>query len=292
MRQIGCAIQSHAEAQGYGVVRAFVGHGIAEQFHTDLQIPHYDDERAATVIEPGMTFTIEPMITIGAWQHEIWPDDWTAVTIDRKRTAQFEHTLLVTDDGAEVLRASTEPGCEVRQGGRIPGQWPLCGTVEIGRRCAQGVASAGGTLRATRQGIVNATAAGGACHRHVAGRRAQQPAGEAWWWRTVGVRHHRLSWGSRARSRLGGLGAEVVDAAPHHVEAGGPERLVGHVDAEAAGQLRCGLQARGRQHVVIGRAEPVGVVPPAGVQAEPEQQPERVGPVVEGRAVVVQRPPT
>jgi methionyl aminopeptidase len=103
VRQIGRAIQSHAEAQGYGVVRAFVGHGIAEQFHTDLQIPHYDDERAATVIEPGMTFTIEPMITIGAWQHEIWPDDWTAVTIDRKRTAQFEHTLLVTDDGAEIL---------------------------------------------------------------------------------------------------------------------------------------------------------------------------------------------
>jgi methionyl aminopeptidase len=103
VRQIGRAIQSHAEAHGYGVVRAFVGHGIAEQFHTDLQIPHYDDERASTVIEPGMTFTIEPMITVGAWQHEIWPDDWTAVTIDRKRTAQFEHTLLVTDDGAEIL---------------------------------------------------------------------------------------------------------------------------------------------------------------------------------------------
>jgi methionyl aminopeptidase len=103
VRQIGRAIQSHAEVQGYGVVRAFVGHGIAEQFHTDLQIPHYDDERADTVIEPGMTFTIEPMITMGAWQHEIWPDDWTAVTVDRKRTAQFEHTLLVTDDGAEIL---------------------------------------------------------------------------------------------------------------------------------------------------------------------------------------------
>jgi methionyl aminopeptidase len=103
VRQIGRTIQSHAEAHGYGVVRAFVGHGIAEQFHTDLQIPHYDDERASTVIEPGMTFTIEPMITVGAWQHEIWPDDWTAVTIDRKRTAQFEHTLLVTDGGAEIL---------------------------------------------------------------------------------------------------------------------------------------------------------------------------------------------
>jgi methionyl aminopeptidase len=103
IRQIGRAIQSHAEGHGYGVVRAFVGHGIAEQFHTDLQIPHYDDPRATTVIEPGMTFTIEPMITMGAWQHEIWPDNWTAVTVDRRRTAQFEHTLLVTDDGVDVL---------------------------------------------------------------------------------------------------------------------------------------------------------------------------------------------
>jgi methionyl aminopeptidase len=103
VREIGRAIQSHAEGHGYGVVRAFVGHGIAEQFHTDLQIPHYDDPRATTVIEPGMTFTVEPMITMGAWQHEIWSDNWTAVTIDRRRTAQFEHTLLVTDDGAEIL---------------------------------------------------------------------------------------------------------------------------------------------------------------------------------------------
>jgi methionyl aminopeptidase len=100
---IGRAIQSHAEAEGFGVVRAFVGHGIAEQFHDDLQIPHYFDARAATVMEPGMTFTIEPMITVGAYQHHLWSDGWTAVTIDRRRTAQFEHTLLVTDDGAEIL---------------------------------------------------------------------------------------------------------------------------------------------------------------------------------------------
>ena len=103
IREIGRAIQTHAEGLGYGVVRAFVGHGIADQFHTDLQIPHYDNPRATTVIEPGMTFTIEPMITIGAYQHEIWPDNWTAVTVDRRRTAQFEHTLLVNDDGAEIL---------------------------------------------------------------------------------------------------------------------------------------------------------------------------------------------
>jgi methionyl aminopeptidase len=103
VREIGRAIQAHAEGHGYGVVRAFVGHGIAEQFHTDLQIPHYDDPRATTVIEPGMTFTIEPMITMGAFQHELWADHWTAVTVDRRRTAQFEHTLLVGDDGVDIL---------------------------------------------------------------------------------------------------------------------------------------------------------------------------------------------
>lgn len=103
LSDIGRAIQTHAEAEGFGVVRAFVGHGIAEQFHTDLQIPHYYDQRASTVMEPGMTFTIEPMITVGAWQHQMWDDGWTAVTIDRRRTAQFEHTLLVTDDGVDIL---------------------------------------------------------------------------------------------------------------------------------------------------------------------------------------------
>jgi methionyl aminopeptidase len=103
IREIGRAIQAHAEGHGYGVVRAFVGHGIAEQFHTDLQIPHYDDPRATTMIEPGMTFTIEPMITMGAFQHELWADRWTAVTVDRRRTAQFEHTLLVTGSGVDIL---------------------------------------------------------------------------------------------------------------------------------------------------------------------------------------------
>ncbi len=100
---IGRAIQSHAESNGFGVVRAFVGHGIGEQFHTDIHIPHYYEPRLTTVMEPGMTFTIEPMITVGAHEHQMWDDGWTAVTIDRKRTAQFEHTILVTDDGAEVL---------------------------------------------------------------------------------------------------------------------------------------------------------------------------------------------
>ncbi len=103
MSDIGRAIQEHAEGEGFGVVRAFVGHGIGEQFHTDIHIPHYYEPRLTTVMEPGMTFTIEPMITVGAHEHLLWNDGWTAATIDRKRTAQFEHTLLVTDDGAEIL---------------------------------------------------------------------------------------------------------------------------------------------------------------------------------------------
>ncbi|MCU1676740.1 MAG: Methionine aminopeptidase [Frankiales bacterium] len=103
LRAIGRAIQQHAEAAGFGVVRDFVGHGIGETFHAPPQVPHYDDPRATTVLVPGMTFTIEPMITIGEWRHTMWPDGWTAVTVDGKRTAQFEHTLVVTEDGAEIL---------------------------------------------------------------------------------------------------------------------------------------------------------------------------------------------
>jgi methionyl aminopeptidase len=100
---IGRAIQEHAEGNGFGVVRDFVGHGIGEQFHTDLQIPHYYDPRYTLRMEEGMTFTIEPMITAGSWRVKVWDDGWTAVTSDGSRTAQFEHTILVTADGAEVL---------------------------------------------------------------------------------------------------------------------------------------------------------------------------------------------
>jgi methionyl aminopeptidase len=103
LSEIGRAIEEHAHANGFEVVRAFVGHGIGEQFHTDLQIPHYYEPRFTTVAEPGMTFTVEPMISMGTGQHRIWDDGWTAVTADGSRTAQFEHTLLVTDDGAEIL---------------------------------------------------------------------------------------------------------------------------------------------------------------------------------------------
>ena len=102
---IGKAIEDHAKKHHYGVVKAFVGHGIGEQFHhPNLQILHYYDSRGnTTIMRPGMTFTIEPMITLGTWQHRMWDDDWTAVTADGKRTAQFEHTILVTDEGYDVL---------------------------------------------------------------------------------------------------------------------------------------------------------------------------------------------
>lgn len=103
LSDIGRAIEDHARTGGYGVVRAFIGHGIGHQFHTDIQVLHYYDSRAATVMQPGMVFTIEPMITLGTWQHRMWDDGWTAVTADGKRTAQFEHTLVVTDEGYEVL---------------------------------------------------------------------------------------------------------------------------------------------------------------------------------------------
>jgi len=103
LSDIGRAIERHATKHSLGVVRAFIGHGIGEQFHTDLQIFHYYDPASATVMQPGMTFTIEPMITMGRWQHRMWDDGWTAVTIDGGRTAQFEHTILVTDDGSEIL---------------------------------------------------------------------------------------------------------------------------------------------------------------------------------------------
>jgi methionyl aminopeptidase len=106
---IGRAIEDHAHANGFEVVRAFIGHGIGEQFHTDLQIPHYYEPRARTILEPGMTFTVEPMISAGTWRHAIWDDDWTAVTTDRSRVAQFEHTVVVTSDGVEVLTCPT-PG--------------------------------------------------------------------------------------------------------------------------------------------------------------------------------------
>jgi methionyl aminopeptidase len=103
MNVIGRVIESYAKRFGYGVVRDFTGHGIGTTFHSGLIVPHYDNPDADTVIEPGMTFTIEPMLTLGTVDYDVWDDGWTAVTKDRKRTAQFEHTILVTEDGSEIL---------------------------------------------------------------------------------------------------------------------------------------------------------------------------------------------
>ncbi|RFU36794.1 type I methionyl aminopeptidase [Actinomadura logoneensis] len=100
---IGRVIESYAKRFGYGVVRDFTGHGIGTTFHSGLVIPHYDDPAATTVIEPGMTFTVEPMLTLGTHEWDMWPDGWTVLTKDRKRTAQFEHTILVTEGGHEIL---------------------------------------------------------------------------------------------------------------------------------------------------------------------------------------------
>ena len=100
---VGRVIESYARRFGYGVVRDFTGHGIGTAFHSGLIVPHYDDPAADLILETGMTFTIEPMLTLGTIDYEIWDDGWTVVTRDRKRTAQFEHTILVTDTGSEIL---------------------------------------------------------------------------------------------------------------------------------------------------------------------------------------------
>ncbi len=105
---IGHAIQTFAEAQGYSVVREFTGHGIGTEFHTAPAILHYGTPGSGEPLLPGMTFTIEPMINLGHWKTEILDDGWTAVTVDGTLSAQFEHTILVTDDGAEVLTLGTD----------------------------------------------------------------------------------------------------------------------------------------------------------------------------------------
>lgn len=100
---IGAAIQEYAEAQGFSVVRDFVGHGISNIFHTSPQIPHYGDWGKGRKIRSGMVFTIEPMINQGTYEVEILADGWTALTKDRKLSAQCEHTIAVTDSGVEIL---------------------------------------------------------------------------------------------------------------------------------------------------------------------------------------------
>jgi methionyl aminopeptidase len=104
---VGRVIESYARRFGYGVVREFTGHGIGTAFHSGLVVPHYDDPRHDLLIEAGMTFTIEPMLNLGTHEWEMWDDGWTVVTRDRRKSAQFEHTILVTDGEPEIL---TLPG--------------------------------------------------------------------------------------------------------------------------------------------------------------------------------------
>ncbi len=101
---IGRAIETYAKRFNYGVVRDFTGHGIGEAFHSGLIIPHYDSAPAYdTEIKVGMVFTIEPMLTLGTHEWNMWSDNWTVVTRDRSITAQFEHTIAITEDGPEIL---------------------------------------------------------------------------------------------------------------------------------------------------------------------------------------------
>ena len=101
---IGRTIESYAKRFNYGVVRDFTGHGIGEAFHSGLVIPHYDAAPLySNTMEVGMVFTIEPMLTLGTHEWEMWPDGWTVATKDKSITAQFEHTLVVTESGAQIL---------------------------------------------------------------------------------------------------------------------------------------------------------------------------------------------
>lgn len=103
IRDIGRAIQAYAHSHGYGVVQAYCGHGIGKKFHVDPVVPHFYEKKERTKIKPGMIFTVEPMISMGEWDHKVWNDDWTAVTVDNRRSAQFEHTILITESGPEIL---------------------------------------------------------------------------------------------------------------------------------------------------------------------------------------------
>jgi len=106
IRDIGKTIEPIARANGCAVVKTFTGHGVNDLFHGPPNIPHYAKNKAVGTMKPGMVFTIEPMLNLGtSWEEIHWPDNWTATTIDGRRSAQFEETLLITETGVEVLTA-------------------------------------------------------------------------------------------------------------------------------------------------------------------------------------------
>jgi methionyl aminopeptidase len=105
---IGAAIQEYAETEGYSVVREMVGHGIGREFHTEPSIPHYGERGKGLKLRSGMAFTVEPMLNEGTQEIEFLADRWTVVTKDRKLSAQFEHTIVVTETGVEILTGNRE----------------------------------------------------------------------------------------------------------------------------------------------------------------------------------------
>lgn len=111
-RDPGNVIEKHAKSRNCSVVKSYCGHGINQLFHCAPNVPHYAKNKAIGSAKPGMCFTIEPMINVGTYRDRTWPDDWTSTTADGSLSAQFEHTLLVTEDGVEVLtgRLPNSPG--------------------------------------------------------------------------------------------------------------------------------------------------------------------------------------
>lgn len=120
LREIGRAIEPFAESRGLGVVRDYGGHGIGEVFHGAPHVHHMDDRSATFVFAPGMTFTVEPMLNGGTHRHHQWDDDWTVVTDDLLPSAQFEHTVVVTESGVEILTVTADGETAVAWPNRVP----------------------------------------------------------------------------------------------------------------------------------------------------------------------------
>eukprot|EP01006_Ploeotia_vitrea_P017421 TRINITY_DN48539_c0_g2_i1.p1 TRINITY_DN48539_c0_g2~~TRINITY_DN48539_c0_g2_i1.p1 ORF type:complete len:423 (+),score=25.71 TRINITY_DN48539_c0_g2_i1:23-1270(+) len=122
-RSVGGVIEKHAKSMGLSVVRTYCGHGIHRLFHTSPTVPHYGKSKATGVMKPGHIFTIEPMINAGVWNDVLWPDNWTAATQDGKRSAQFEETMMVTENGVELLTGRPDgrlPGFMRQEAGELP----------------------------------------------------------------------------------------------------------------------------------------------------------------------------